>query len=63
MTLVALRRTGLALIVLVSLFLARPGSPLGSNGLFAVLIGMMLWAASWRRLPPLRALVPLNQGD
>lgn len=42
---------------------ARVGSPLGSHTLFGVYIGVMLWAALWCRLPALRALVPLTQGD
>ena len=42
---------------------ARIGSPLGSHTLFGVYIGMMLWAALWCRLPALRALIPLHQGD
>lgn len=42
---------------------ARVGSPLGSHTLFGVYIGMVLWAALWCRLPALRALVPLTQGD
>ena len=42
---------------------ARVGSPLGSHTLFGVYIGVMLWAALWCRLPALRALVPLTQGN
>ena len=42
---------------------ARVGSPLGSHTLFGVYIWVMLWAALWCRLPALRALVPLTQGD
>jgi hypothetical protein len=42
---------------------ARVGSPLGSHTLFGVYIGVMLWAALWCRMPALRALIPLKQGD
>jgi len=42
---------------------ARIGSPLLSHTLFGVYLGIVLWAALWCRLPALRALVPMRQGD
>ena len=42
---------------------ARIGSPLGTHTLFGVYLGIALWAALWCRLPALRALLPLRQGD
>jgi hypothetical protein len=41
----------------------RIGSPLGSHTLFGVYIGIALWAALWCRLPALRSLIPLREGD
>ncbi|MGH6718187.1 MAG: DoxX family protein [Alphaproteobacteria bacterium] len=42
---------------------ARVGSPLLSHTLFGVYLGIIVWAALWCRLPALRALLPLRQGD
>jgi hypothetical protein len=42
---------------------ARVGSPPGTHTLFGVYLGIILWAALWCRLPALRALLPLRQGD
>jgi DoxX-like family len=41
----------------------RIGSPLATHTLFGVYLGIALWAALWCRLPALRALIPLRQGD
>jgi hypothetical protein len=42
---------------------ARVGSPVLSHTLFGVYLGVTMWAALWCRLPALRALIPLRQGD
>jgi hypothetical protein len=41
----------------------RIGSPLVSHTLFGVYLGIAVWAALWCRLPALRVLIPLRQGD
>jgi hypothetical protein len=41
----------------------RIGSPLLSHTLFGVYLGVILWAALWCRMPALRALIRLRQGD
>jgi DoxX-like family len=42
---------------------ARVGSPLVSHTLFGVYLGTIVWAALWCRLPALRALLPLRNGE
>jgi hypothetical protein len=63
-------RTALLGAILVTGFLggaiathARVGSPLLSHTLFGLYLGIMLWTALWCRLPALRSLLPLRQGE
>ena len=42
---------------------ARVGSPLFSHTLFGVYLGVIVWAALWCRMPALRQLLPLRQGE
>lgn len=63
-------RTALLGAVLLTAYLggaiathARVASPLLSHTLFGAYLGLLLWAALWLRLPALRALLPLCNGD